>query len=446
MDVRAVEAEGTAVELQDGRADKVDRYRNRGLGIRVLLNRAWGFAATEGYDRGRAFECLETAVAMAQASAQRVGDLGVVAEAGPVEDQVAATLEKDPRQVPLPEKMALLALYEQEAIAAGRGKLANTKIGYGDIAERMTLCNTRGTFLETQSVRTRMSAFVAAQEGDIRQCGWESRQKQCGYELIEGLRPSEVSGKAAKRAVSLLKARRAPAGKFTVVFHPSIAGLLTHEALGHNAEADHILSGSSILEGKLGTQVASDCITIIDDGTIPGSWGSYPYDSEGTPSQKRVLIEKGVLRGFMHSLETAAKMGVAPNGSARADGFCCRPIVRMSNTFIEPGTMSLQELLKDIDQGVYLLAGQWGYVFCERGQYTCNAGEGYMIRNGELAEHLRDVCISGMTLETLMNADAVSQDFEMEMGGMCGKGGQRMYVNGGGPHVRVRDVVVGGQA
>jgi len=144
-------------------------------------------------------------------------------------------------------------------------------------------------------------------------------------------------------------------------------------------------------------------------------------------------------------LETAAKMGVAPNGSARAQGFSSRPIVRMSNTFIAPGRMSFEELLKDIDLGVYLRAGEWGYVFCERGQYTCPAGEDYLIRHGELAEHLQDASISGLTLETLLNADAVSSDFELNMPGMCGKSGQGIYINAGGPHVRVREVVVGGQ-
>jgi TldD protein len=290
-----------------------------------------------------------------------------------------------------------------------------------------------------------VGASMTALDGDVRQQAGERRGEQCGYELIDRLTPDEVSAKAAKRAVALLKAKRAPAGKFTVVFHPSITGLLTHEALGHNSEADLVLSGQSILEGKLGQKIASECITIIDDGTIPGSWGSYAYDSEGTASQRRVIIENGVLKGFLHSLETAAKMGVAPNGSARAQGFGNRPVVRMSNTFIVPGTMTFEELLKDIDIGVYLKGGQWGYVLCERGQYTCSAGEGYMIRNGQLAEHLRDVCISGLTLETLANADAVSRDFEMQMPGMCGKSGQGMHINAGGPHVRVRDIVVGGQ-
>ena len=240
-------------------------------------------------------------------------------------------------------------------------------------------------------------------------------------------------------------ASRAPSGKFPVVLHPSITGLLVHEALGHNAEADHVFNGESIIEGKLNQEIASDLVTIIDDATLPRLSGSYPYDSEGTPGQKRVIVENGVLKCYMHSLETAARFGVKPNGSARAMDGHCSPIVRMSNTFIAPGELTFEEMLKDIDEGIFMAQGHWGYVFCERGQYTCHAGEAWMIRNGQLGEHLRDVSFSGMTLETLMNIDAVSQDLEFLLPGMCGKSGQWMHVNGGGPYVRVREVVVGGQ-
>lgn len=445
MDVRAVESEGTSIQRQDGKADKANQFRQRGLGMRVLLDHAWGFASTDGFDRDRATESLEAAIAMAKASQEIIGEGGILADASPVEDLVRAKYERDPRSVPLTEKMKTLEQFEQAGIAVGNGKLTNSVVYCSDSVERVVLCNTRGTFLDVETVRTRLGSYFAAQDGDVRQQGHESRARQAGYEFIESLTPDDVTVKAAARAVSLLEAKRAPAGKFTVVFHPSITGLLTHEALGHNAEADLVLSGKSILEGKLGDQIAAECITIIDDATIPDSWGSYAYDSEGTPGQRRVIVENGILKGFMHGLETAARMGVAPNGSARAQGFSNRPIVRMSNTFIEPGDTPFEELLKDVDEGVYLQAGQWGYVLCERGQYTCSAGEGRMIRNGRLAEHLRDVCISGMTLETLMTADAISNAFEMEMGGMCGKNGQGMHVNGGGPHVRVRDVVVGGQ-
>jgi TldD protein len=445
MDVRAVEREGTGINLQDGKADKVNQFKTYGVGVRVLIGRAWGFASTDSYDRRECLDCLESAIAMAKASQHRVGEMGRVAPVEPVIDTLSPTFEIDPRSVPVQKKMDDLSRFEQEATRRGKEKFVNTTLFYGDNVMRETICNTIGTLIDQQCVRTSIGTMMVAKEGNVRQWAFEHKAHRGGYELIERLTPQDVSVKAADRAISLLSAKRAPSGKFTVVFHPSVTGLLTHEALGHNAEADLVLSGQSIIEGKVGTKIASDCITIIDDASFEGSWGSYRYDSEGVPAIRRVLIERGILKGYMHNLETAAKMDVTPTGSGRAQDFWARPIVRMSNTFIAPGEMSLDELLKDIDVGILLKGGHWGYVFCERGQYTCHAGEGWMIRNGEICEHLRDVSICGLTLETLMKADAVSKDFEMDMAGTCGKGGQGMPINAGGPYVRVRDVVVGGQ-
>jgi TldD protein len=317
--------------------------------------------------------------------------------------------------------------------------------GYNDARQLEMVCNTWGTMVAMETVRTLVWHAVTAQNGSVRQRGREVRAGQAGYEIVEGTPADEFSVQAADRAVSLLSAPPAPAGKFPAVFHPSIAGLLVHEALGHNMEADHVLAGQSILEGKLDTKVAADCINVVDDSAIPGSWGSYAYDSEGLPGRRRVLVEEGVLRGLLHSLETAGKMGVEPTGSARADGFSNRPIIRMSNTMILPGEAALDDLISDIDLGILLRAGQWGYVWCEKGQYTCHAGEGVMIRKGQLAEQVRDVSVSGLVLETLASALGVSQDFELNMPGNCGKNGQGMPVNGGGPYIKVREIVVGGQ-
>jgi TldD protein len=445
MDVRAVETEGTGIGLQDGKADKVNQFKTYGVGVRVLIGRAWGFASTDSYDRSECLECLENAIAMAKASGQRVGDMGLITPVKPIVDEVTPKFEIDPRSVSVQRKMEDLSRFEREAIRRGKEKFVNTVLFYNDGVTREVICNTIGTLIDQQCMRTSIGTLMVAREGDVRQRSFEHKAHIGGYELIEKLTPQDLSVKAADRAIALLHAKRAPSGKFTVVFHPSITGLLTHEALGHNAEADLVLSGQSIIEGKVGEKIASDCITIVDDASFEGSWGSYKYDSEGVPAIRRLLIEKGVLKGYMHNLETSAKMGVVPTGSGRAQDFWARPIVRMSNTFIAPGEMSMEELLRDIDTGILLKGGHWGYVFCERGQYTCHAGEGWMIRNGEICEHLRDVSICGMTLETLMNADAVSKDFDMDMPGMCGKNGQGMPINAGGPYVRVRDVVVGGQ-
>ena len=444
-DARVFEAESTGITRQDGRADKLNSGSSKGLGIRVLKDHAWGFAAVSDFDRDSAFAALDQAISMAEASSARAEE-AVVAHIEGVEHEIKAQVQIDPRTVSVERKMAALEGYEQAAIKIVGDKLANSIVGYTDRVDTETICNTQGTFVRKESIRTIVHNMIVARDGGMLQKARGRIGEPVGFELIERTNAEDFTAKSARLAVSLLTAAAPPAGKFPVIFHPSVTGLLTHEAIGHNAEADHILNGSSIIAGKLGERVASELVTIIDDSTIPGKWGSFEFDSEGTPATRRVIVEKGVLKGYMHSLQTAAKMGVKPNGSARAQDYSKRPIVRMSNTYIEPGESSFEDLVKGIDLGVYLKGGEYGYVYCERGQYTCHAGEAVMIRNGQLAEQLRDVSVAGMTLETLANIDAVSNDFEMKMPGMCGKDGQGMYVDNGGPHIRVKELVVGGQA
>ncbi len=443
-DARSFDSEYTSVLRQDFRADKLNSGMSSGIGIRVIVDKAWGFASASNPDREMAFEALETAIAMAKASSAKA-DEAMVTECEPITESIQASYEIDPRSVPIERKMAALEGYEQAGAAILGSKLVNSVVSYSDRASVEHVCNTFGVDVSQESVRTILSCMFVARNGSILQKGRSRAGSPGGFELVESTNAEGFSIKAAKLANSLLTADLPPAGKFPVVFHPSITGLLTHEAIGHNAEADHVISGGSIIAGKLGEKIASELVTIIDDATIPNKWGSYRFDSEGTPSQRRVIIENGVLKEYMHSLETAAKLGFRPNGSARAQDYQSRPIIRMSNTFISPGKSSFEDLIKDIDLGVYLCGGEYGYVFCERGQYTCHAGEAYMIRNGQVAEHLRDVSVAGLTLETLMNIDAVGSDFEMKMPGMCGKDGQGMHVDNGGPHVRVKELVVGGR-
>lgn len=444
-DARVFESENTGITRQDGRADKLNSGSSRGLGIRVLKDHAWGFASVADFNGDSAYAALESAVSMAEASSAR-SEEAVVADIEGIERKSRAQVLIDPRGVSVERKMAALEGYEQAAIKIIGDKLANSIVTYSDRADTETICNTQGTFVTRESIRTIMHTRFVARDGSILQKASTRIGEPIGFELVERVTPEDFTVKSANLVLSLLAAAPPPAGKFPVIFHPSVTGLLTHEAIGHNAEADHVLSGSSIIEGKIGEKIASELVTIIDDSTIPGKWGSFEYDSEGTPSARRVIVENGVLKGYMHSLETAAKMGAKPNGSARAQDYSNRPIIRMSNTFIQPGTSTFEDLVKGIDLGVYLRGGEYGYVYCERGQYTCHAGEAVMIRNGELAEQLRDVSVAGMTLETLANIDMVSNDFEMRMPGMCGKDGQGMYVDNGGPHIRVKELVVGGQA
>ena len=444
-DIRLLDGTGTSILVQDGRADRVSQSRVLGGGVRVLLDGAWGLATTESLSLADLEACLDDAIDLARAGAGHVLDPGAVAEAPPVRDEVRPDLERDPAHVPADEKMRLLTGLERAGVAAGNGRVVNSIVSYGDSRRRLVCANTAGSLVDDETARVGVVAVMVAERDGLLQRAQEVRRWAGGFERVAALTPDDVSALAARKAVALLDAKPAPAGRFPVVFHPTITGLLAHEALGHNAEADGVWAGESILDGRMGEMIAAPTVTIVDDSTISGAYGSYAYDSECTPSRRRTIVEQGRLVGFLHSLETAARMGAEPNGSARAEDHAVPPVVRMSNTFIAPGDTPADEIFDGIDRGVYLQDGHWGYVFVERGQYVCNAGRGRMIENGQLGEPLRDVCVGGRTLETLKEIEAVADDFALGSPGTCGKRGQGAPVDCGGPHVRVRSLVVGGQ-
>jgi len=269
--------------------------------------------------------------------------------------------------------------------------------------------------------------------------------KPAGFELFDQVNAEDIFERAAKRAVSLLKAKPAPSGRYTVIADPHLAGIFPHEAVGHGCEADSVIAGESILEGRLGRKVGSEIVTIVDDSTVDGAWGTENYDDEGVPTKKRLLIEKGILKGYIHSKETAARLHKEPNGGARAENFSHRPVVRMSNTYIAKGDHTFEELIEDIDNGVYLKASRGGQVDTAKGTFQFNAEEAYRIRKGKITTPLLDVSLSGLTLETLHNIDALGKDFDWVVG-FCGKSGQSVPVGDASPHIRIRNALVGGRA
>ena len=443
-DIRVSEGSGTGVSVQDGIADRVSCGFASGAGIRVLVGGAWGFAPTNSPTAEELRRCVEDAVSMARAASPSVSDPGMVAEAEPIEDAVRFSFKTDPREAPLQDRVS--AIFELEKIARESDpRIVNTIANYRDAAGTEIVANTAGAYIETSAVRCGLSLTVTAQEGDVRQTASKNLSNSVGYELIEELDAEQFALKPARKAVELLSARRAPAGKFDVIIDPIICGLLVHEAFGHNCEADAVWAGESILRDKMDQRVAAETVNIYDDPTLQDLNGSFEYDDEGTRASRHVLVEDGILRGYLHSLETAARLRMRPEGSSRAQGHSYPPIVRMSNTYIAPGDWSFEDMLADTKRGLYLSGGNWGYVFTARGQFTCNVENAYAIENGKLGQHYRNVCISGLTLETLQNVTAVGDDLTFELGGTCGKGGQAAPVDSGGPHLRIRDVVVGGQ-
>ncbi len=444
-EVRVVEDSTASTLVEDGRADKVAQSQGRGACVRVLVEGAWGFVSIDTLSRRQLLAALDDSIELARASAERVSDPGMVAEAAATVAESTAPFGHDVRTVDVKEKLLAVKRLEEAARKHGGSLLVNSAVTYNDVVVREVVANTRGTLVEQESSRVFAACRVALSKDGMTQMGYERKGVVGGFEMIEELSADDFSLRAVEKAKILLSARPAPAGTMPVIFDPSATGLFTHEALGHNAEADGVWSGQSLLVGRMGQQIAADCVTIIDEPAMEGKFGYYLFDSEGTPASRRVIIENGVLKEFLHTLETAARLGAAPNGAARAEGHAARPIVRMSNTYTAPGSDSLDAMIKSIDRGVYLKDAQGGYVFTERGQFTCKAGQAVMIEKGELTEPLRDVSVAGLTLEILKNVEMVGSDLEVDWPGFCGKSGQSVPTAIGGPHLKVSSMVVGGR-
>jgi len=445
-DIRVRCSSSNQITSEDRRANKISSGNSQGAGIRVLLNGAWGLSSNVSLGEDALMKSLSDAIDMAKATGRGRADKVSVTAVAPVEDRVATPVAKDPKTVPVADKMKMLETFENEGIANGDGKVVNSILSYSDSSSQMTIANTFGTYIEMLPRRVSLTGVFIVSDGTRTQSWIERRAGQGGFEFVENVLPEDFSVHAVKKALALLKADNAPSGTFPVVFDPSITGLLLHEALGHNLEADIIKTRHSILDMPPGTKIVSDCVSVIDDSTLQDSYGSYAYDSEGVKAQRNVLIEKGVLKGYLHSLETAAHFGVAPTGNGRAEGYHSRPIPRMSNTFMEPGTESLENMLKVMGNGLYLKRGHWGYVLSERGSFTCHAEEGYVVENGKISKHIRDISISGRILDVLQDIMMVSKDFELNVPGLCGKEGQSVPVNTGGPYTLIKKLVIGGAA
>jgi len=322
--------------------------------------------------------------------------------------------------------------------------IQTTTTSYSDEFVEVWYGNTEGTFIEMQLPDVTLMIQATARRGDDVQRGFESVAGIQGFQAIEGCH--EHAKAAARRAVDLLDAKPAQGGQYTVIANPKLAGVFAHEAFGHLSEADHVYENPQLCEIMvLGKRFGPDHLSIIDDGSLPGLRGSLKYDDEGVPTRTNYLIKEGVLAGRLHNRETAAKMGEPVTGNARSVGGHSPPLVRMTNTYIAPGDMSFEDMIGDIKLGVYACDMFGGQTAME--MFTFSAAYGYMIRNGQVAEMVRDVVLTGNVFETLKRVDGIGDELVWSRGGGgCGKGGQSgLPVDIGGPHVRIQNVTIGGQ-
>jgi len=345
----------------------------------------------------------------------------------------------DPRKISLARKKELLDTYNERMLEVEG--VTSTSITYWDAHKQVTFANSEGSYIQQQriDVVSRLSA-TARRDGDMQQASL-SLGALNDFSYVETL--DEAAKLVAHRAVELLNAPYARPGTYPVVLDPVLAGVFCHEAFGHLSEADHVYENNRMKEIMvLGRKFGQPHLNIVDGAAVPGLRGSFKYDDEGVPATKTDLIREGVLVGRLHSRETAARMGERPTGNARALDYRFPPIVRMTNTYIEPGEATFPELIADIKEGVY--ARNWYGGTTSMEMFTFSAGEAFMVRNGKVAELVRPVKLTGNLFTTLMNIDALGKDLDFNQGGGCGKMGQMpLPVSNGSPHIRIRDCVVG---
>jgi TldD protein len=430
------ESRSSHIAYRGKELESIDRISSTGGNVRALVNGGWGF--TSFNDPGDLKEKVATAVRQARLIGKSETAL---APAAPVVDAVAGNIKENPVDMPLADKKKLLDEYH--ALIWSVPKIQTSVIGYSDGSRRSFFINSEGSLVEQEraDVSLRLAA-VAADGGEVQQVGL-SMGSLGDFQQITGLHRQVEE--MAQNAVTMLSAPAVKGGEYTVVLDPILAGVFVHEAFGHLSEADHVYENERLREiMSLGKKFGGEHLNIVDGAGVPGLRGSFKYDDEGVRAAKTYLIKEGRLVGRLHSRETAAKMNEKPTGNARAITYRFPPIVRMTNTYIEPGTASFDDIIADTKDGIYVKNWYGGMTSME--MFTFSAGEAYMIRHGKIAEAVRPVTLTGNVFSTLQNIDAIGNDLDMNQGGGCGKGGQSpLAVSNGSPHIRIRHCLIGGK-
>jgi len=436
-DIRAERHEGFNIRIRKGVLDAAAVSMVRGVGVRILTEGSWGFSFTEKIDGDSLRNAVNQAFKMAKASASARKQPVRLAEVKPVRDRCTAMIIEDPMNMPIDVKVNLAL--EVDRYLRESSEVGETSIQYGDDLFEKIFISNEGAEIVIEGCRTQLGIYAVG-VGTAPPSAYELIGGVGGFELVKGDLPFKLAETVADRISKLSKAKAPKGGLYQVVLDNKLLGLIVHEAFGHTAEADMVISGS-ILTDKIGETVASEAVTIVDDPEPVKANGWTPYDDEGVKARRTVIVDHGVLRSYLHNRETAALMNAEPTGNARAQSYEFAPLIRMRNTYMEAGDWTPEEMLEDTRSGLYL-KGAMGGEADSNGVFTFTVQEAWRIENGELIEPYRGVTVSGNALEVLKSIDAVGNDLKISTPGVCGKG-QVVPVDGGGPHVRCK-LAVGG--
>ena len=442
LEIRLENKESTQIRFFGKSLDSLSQPKSHGGYVRSCYKGSWGFCSFNDTEKLEKYIEESTQQSLFLGSCNK-SEKTNLAKINPVNFISGIKLSgKDPRKISIQGKVELFKHYNN-LIYSYSDKITTSTSRYSENTQKVIFANSEGTFIEHGWVDMEARFSATSKKNGTVQVAQESLGSRKGFEEIENLDKRIIS--TAKRSIDQLELKSPKAGTYTVVIDPILTGLFVHEAFGHLSEGDFIFDNIKMQEFMVfGKKFGEKFLNIVDGGKIPDHRGSFLFDDEGTPSQNTYLIKEGILVGRLHSRETAGKLNEIPTGNARCLDYRYPPIVRMTNTWIEPQNNSPEDLISDIKLGIW--AGNWLGGQTNGEMFTFASGEARMIRNGKLAEWVKDVNLTGNVFQTLKDIDGVANDMYWDESGGCGKSGQSgLPVGVGGPSIRIRNVVVPGE-
>ena len=429
-----------SISLVDGKVDDAIGGRSYGIGIRILkgLNSVYAYTNNNNLD-----SLLETAYRAALALGEvKENDANSII----LNEKKITTIHPIiyyPKDVAYDRKIAILKSAYNGAKNFSTD-ISQVVASYADKEQNVLIANTEGLYVEDTRIRTRLGVSAIASKGSENQTGFEGPGRHMGIEMFENINAEYHGREAARIAHTMLHAKNCPAGNMTVAIDNGFGGVIFHEACGHALEASAVAKGNSVFANKLGEQIASTKVTAIDDGTVPNAWGSLNIDDEGNKTQKNVLIENGILKGYMIDKLNGRRMNMEATGSSRRQGYKYQPTSRMTNTYIEAGDDNPDDIIKSIEDGLYAKKLGGGSVNPVTGEFNFAVQEGYLVKNGVIQEPVRGASLIGKGVEVLMDIDMVGNNLDVAQG-MCGSSSGSIPTNVGQPMIRVKKMTVGGR-
>lgn len=428
----------TSIQLEDNKIEKIFSGIDSGVGIRLIFNGKTFYAFSNDISEKALIELADN---LTRASKSSKKDIAL--DLRKQRSEIDFNIKLLPESVSMDKKIGLVRTANKTARDFDK-RIKQVIVMYRDSVQKVQIATSEGTITEDERIHTLMVVHVIASDKGIIQTGYEPAGGFIGFELFDNVKPEELALKAAKRATMMLTARRAPGGRMPVVISSEAGGTMIHEAIGHGLEADLAQQGLSVYSEKIGENVASPLITVLDDATLPNKRGSFRFDDEGTPAQRTVLVKNGVLTGYMYDRFTAMKDNTKSTGNGRRESYHSRPIPRMTNTFIASGESLSEDVLKATPKGLFVKKMGGGQVNTVTGDFVFEVQEGYIIENGKVGEPVRGATLAGNGLEVLKSIDMVGSDLGFSIG-TCGKDSQGVPVSDAMPTIRIPELVVGGE-